>query len=459
MASLHVKVAGTIFTTDKDLLVTHSEYFRALFQSGMRESTQEEIQLHSLSAMGFLIMLRVLAGETPLLSCEEILQAVECAAFLQVELLTKHLVNIIDSDNCLVMYQAAATYGLLDLFHSSALYIRDIYELLEEDIRCLPTDLLEYVESLLPSTFVAVGSHTPTVKFLEDVTRMLFYLNEQDNQWESLGCIPDNASTFLAGVTTLNNKVFIVGGAFGANKKVVERSFCYDADNHSWSEFASPHQLRYEVTLVGHEQHLYAIGGEYERLPLASAEKYCLSTQSWSFVKDLPQPAAGPPAAKAMGRIFICLWKPLDTTIIYEYHILKNEWISVTSLRRTQSYGHCMVGHKDNLYIMRNGPSDDFLRCTIENFNLTTQQWTSLSGQYVNSKGALFTAVIRGDTVFTLNRALTLLYKVDNYTWRPIKEKAGFNRGGSLHTFFLRLPRKTQITANRSQRIPLHINP
>ncbi|XP_053321544.1 kelch repeat and BTB domain-containing protein 13 isoform X2 [Spea bombifrons] len=420
----------------------------------MKESTQDEIHLQNLGALGFLITLRVMEGERPLLTCDEIVQAVECAAFLHVEILTKHLVNLIDSENCLVLYQSASAYGLLDLFHAAALYIRDIYEYLEEELDFLPSDLLEYVDSLLPCKLVAVGAHTPALEFLQDVSRTMCYLNEKENCWESLGCIPDEASTFLAGVATLGNKVYIVGGARGANKKVVERSFCYDADNQSWSDFDSPHQLRYEVTLIGHEGHLYAIGGEYERVPIASVEKYCISSETWTFGKELPQSAAGPPATKAMGRIFICLWKPLDTTIIYEYETMKDDLIPVTSLKRVQSYGHCMVGHRDNLYIMRNGPSDDFLRCSIENFNLTTQQWTTLPGQYVNSKGALFTAVIRGDSVFTLNRALTLIYKVDNCTWKPTKEKAGFSKGGQLHTFFLRLPEKKELTVNQLNKMP-----
>ncbi|KAM9311935.1 kelch repeat and BTB domain-containing protein 13 [Gastrophryne carolinensis] len=454
MAKLYVTVEETVFTTDKDLLVKHSEYFRALFQSGMKESTQDEIHLHNLGAIGFLITLRVLEGERPLLNCEEILQAVECAAFLQVEILTKHLVSLIDSDNCLIMYQTAATYGPLELFHAAALYTCDIYEQLQDDILGLPPDLIEYLDSLTPSTFIAVGAHTPTIEFLEDASRTICYLDEKENQWQSLGCIPDEASTFLAGVTTLDNKVFIVGGARGANKQVVEKSFCYDAQCHSWSEFASPHQLRYEVTLVGHEGYLYAFGGEYEKIPVASVEKYSLTSQLWTFGKELVQAAARPPATKAMGRVFICLWKPQETTVIYEYDTHKDDLTFVSSIRRMQSYGHCMVGHRDNLYIMRNGPSDDFLRCAIEKFNLSTQQWTTLSGQFVNSKGSLFTSVIRGDTVFTLNRVMTLLYKVDAHNWKPIKEKTGFNKGGYVHTFFLRLPEKTKLLASKLYKNP-----
>uniref|UniRef100_A0A8C3XQP8 Kelch repeat and BTB domain containing 13 n=1 Tax=Chelydra serpentina TaxID=8475 RepID=A0A8C3XQP8_CHESE len=435
---VRIKVEEEFFATDKALLVEHSEYFRALFQSGMKESTQDEIQIRDLSAVGFLLMLRVLAGERPVLTCEENLKAVECAAFLQVKTMTKYLIHSINSDNCIVLYQAAAMFGLQDLFHSAALYIRDGYSDLEEYLDCLSADLLDYVDSLLPSTFVAVGAHTPTFEFLQDLSRTICYLDEDDNTWKTLSCLPLTASTFLAGMATLDNKIYIVGGVRGASKQIVDIGFCYDVDANSWGEFPSPQQLRYDLTLTGHEGYLYAIGGEFEKTLLKSVEKYDVSSNTWTFVADLPQPTAGAPCAQAMGRIFVCLWKPQDTTIIYEYEIQKDEWLPLSALKRPQSYGHCMVAHRDNLYIMRNGPSDDFLRCVIDCFNLTSLQWTALPGQYVNSKGALFTAVIRGDTVYTVNRMLTLLYSIEETTWRFKKEKAGFPRSGSLQTFLLR---------------------
>ncbi|XP_029430878.1 kelch repeat and BTB domain-containing protein 13 [Rhinatrema bivittatum] len=443
MAKVQIKVEEKLFAVEKTLLVRHSEYFRALFESGMRESTQDKLQIQGFTALGFLTMLRVLGGERPILNCEEILQAVECAAFLQVKALAKYLMNSINSDNCLVMFQAAATYGLLDLFHAAALFIRDIYSDFGDYLDCLPTDLVDYVESLLPSTFLAVGQHTPSFEFLEDYSRTICYLDEDANMWRTLGCLPEQASTFLAGVTTLDNKMYIVGGARGASKQVVDLSFCYDADSNSWSQFSSPQQLRYDISLIGHEGYLLAIGGEYNKISLNSVEKYNVSSGTWTFASDLPQPIAGAPCAKTMGRIFVCLWKPLDTTIIYEYESRKDMWLPIADLKRSQSYGHCMVAHRDDLYVMRNGPSDDFLHCIIECFNLSSQQWTALPGQYVNSKGALFTSVVRGDTVFTLNRMVTLIYSIEDKKWKPKKEKAGFPKGGSLHTFFLRLPKVT----------------
>uniref|UniRef100_G1NB79 Kelch repeat and BTB domain containing 13 n=1 Tax=Meleagris gallopavo TaxID=9103 RepID=G1NB79_MELGA len=281
---VRIRVEEQCFSVEKALLVESSEYFRALFRSGMRESTQEEIGLGGLSAAGFLAMLRVLAGERPALGGEETFQAVECAAFLQVKPLAKYLIHSIDSDNCLLLYHAAAVFGLLDLFHCAALYIRDSYAELEEHLGCLPADLLAYVQALLPSTFVAVGAHTPTFEFLEDLSRTICYLDEESNTWRTLSCLPLSASTFLAGMATMDNKIYIVGGVYGASKQVVESSFCYDADTDAWSEFPSPHQLRYDVRLVGHEGCLYAIGGEYEKISLKSVERYDVASNTWTFL-------------------------------------------------------------------------------------------------------------------------------------------------------------------------------
>ncbi|XP_028678587.1 kelch repeat and BTB domain-containing protein 13 [Erpetoichthys calabaricus] len=442
MTTLHIIVENVCFSVDRSLAVKGSEYFRALFQSGMRECQQKEISLQGLTASSFNIMLRVLRGERPLLNCEEIVEAVECAAFLQVETLEQHLSNIINSTNCLVMCHSASVYGLLNLYHTSALFIRDMYLDLKESLECMPEDVVDYIESLSPSTFVAVVAHSPSLEFLQDFSRTICYLDEDEKTWKTLTELPVDVSTFLAGITVLDNKLYIVGGVYGASKKAVEYSFCYDVDSNTWSKFSNPQQLRYNLTLTGKEGYLYAIGGEYEKTVISSVEKYDISKGTWSFCSHLPQPAAGAACAQAMSRIFLCLWKPLDTTDIYEYKPRNDSWTLITTLIRQQSYGHCMVAHRDNLYVMRNGPSDDFLRCMIDCFNITTNNWTALAGQYVNSKGALFTASVKGDWVFTVNRMLTLVYSIEENKWKPKKEMKGYPRGGSIQTCFLRLPQR-----------------
>ncbi|KAJ8386559.1 hypothetical protein AAFF_G00168850 [Aldrovandia affinis] len=451
--ALRVRVEDSVFAVDRALLTHNCEYFRALFRSGMRECREEEVHLRGLRACGFLVTLAVLRGERPALSADQIVAAIECAAFLQVGLLTAHLADIVSSDNCLLMYHAAAVFGLLELHHRAALFICDMYDdLREEAARGLPRELLRYVESLTPNSFVAVGTHSPAVDLLHDSCRTLCYLDEGEKDWKYLTNLPTDASTSMAGLTVLSNKLYIVGGVRGVSKQVVESCFCYDALTNEWTTFASPHQPRYNFTLVGHEDRLYAIGGEYRRAITSSVEAYDIATGAWSFLCQTPRPVADAARAKAMSRIFVCFWLPMETTDIYEYVPGRDEWVLITTLVRTQSYGHCMVAHRDNLYVMRNGPTDDFLRCLMDCYNITTGQWTALPGRYINSKGALFTAVVRGDSAFTVNRMLTLEYAIGGGTWKPRREIKGFPRSGSVWTFLLRLPKTRKGTAERGVR-------
>lgn len=442
-AKLTVVVGDTHFSEEKTLLVQSCDYFQALYRSGMKECWQEEIHLKCLHARGFLITLSVLRGEALVLDADDIVEAIECAAFLQAGILTKHLIDLIDSDNCLLMYHTAATFGLMDLYHAAALFIRDVYAELEADVRkALPPELICYVESLPQSVFVAVGAHVTcgADETVHAACRTICYLDETVNDWKVLTDLPLEASTSMAGVTVLDNKLYIVGGVHRAHKQVVDSCFCYTVEDNSWSRIVSPAQLRYNLSLVGVDGRLYAMGGEYAGTLMSSVETYEAKSGRWEFAAHLPRPAAGAACTTTMGRVFVCLWKPLETTEIYEYISERNEWVLVTTLIRYQSYGHCVVGHRDNLYVMRNGPSDDFLRCLMDCYNLSSGQWSSLPGHFANSKGSLFTAVIRGDSVLTLNRTMTLEYSIISNTWKPRRQMKGFPRSGSVWTFLLRLP-------------------
>ncbi|XP_077374096.1 LOW QUALITY PROTEIN: kelch repeat and BTB domain-containing protein 13-like [Festucalex cinctus] len=443
VARLTVVVEDTRFSEEKTLLVQSCDYFGALYRSGMRECRQEEIRLQCLRARGFFIALAVVRGEAPRLDADDIVEAIQCAAFLQAAPLTRHLVELLDSDNCLLMFHTAATFGLLELYRAAALYIRNMYDDVEAEVRrTLPPELISFVESLRPSAFAAVGAHVTcgASESVHAASRTVCYLDESGNTWKTLTDLPLEASTSMAGVTVLDNKLYVVGGVRGVYKDVVDASFCYDADENIWSEMAGPSQPRFNFSLVGQDGRLYAIGGEYERTVMSSVEILDVRNGGWSFAAHLPRPAAGVACAKATGRIFACLWRPMETSEIHEFVPSTDEWRLVTSLIRRQSYGHCMVGHRDDLYVMRNGPSDDFLRCMMDCYNLSTGQWTALPGHFANSKGSLFTAVVRSDSVFTLNRSATLEYVVHQKTWKPRRQMKGFPRSGSVWTFLLRLP-------------------
>lgn len=144
-SSLKVHISDSSFVVAKPLVAENCDYFRALFASGMTESRQEEVHLQCVGAQGFLAMLQVLDGGRPVLNGDQIVEAIACAAFLQVPALTRYLINSVNSDNCLLMYHTAATYGLWELAQTSASFIRDMYADLKEELEALPSGLADHV--------------------------------------------------------------------------------------------------------------------------------------------------------------------------------------------------------------------------------------------------------------------------------------------------------------------------
>lgn len=457
---LRVRVEESVFTIDRVVLGQNCEYFRALFRSGMKDSQLNEFHLQGgLKARGFLIAMAVSRGERPAIQDpDEIVEAAECAAFLQVDILVQHLIDLLDTDNCILLYHTASVYGLWRLFQSAAVFIRDAYTDLQDIVKALPEELICYVESLSPTSFVSLGTHSPSMKMLQDCYRTVFYLDEEPGTWKYLTDLPTDASTSMAGVAIVGNRLYIVGGVRGVSKETVDLSFCYDTETNTWSVFDGPQQSRYNFTLVGQDGHLYAIGGEFDKKIMSSVEACDVSTGVWTFCKNAPRSVAAPASAVARRRIFVCFWKSPDTTDIYEYAPKNDEWTLVTTMVKPQSYGHCMVAHGDNLYVMRNGPCDDFLRCLMDCYNITTGQWTAMPGHYVNSRGALFTAMVRGNSAFTVNRNLTLEYVICGDKWKPRRQMTGFPKSGSLWTCLLRLPKNKDTQEERDAEEALEMN-
>ncbi|KAK7891300.1 hypothetical protein WMY93_023263 [Mugilogobius chulae] len=299
-SKLTVVVGDSCFLEEKTLLIQSCDYFRALYRSGMKECYQEKIQLHCLQARGFVIALAVLRGDRPILDADDIVEAIECASFLQISPLTKYLSDIINSDNCLLVCHTASTYGLMELYYKAAQFVRDTYNDLALELRkTLPTELVSYIESLTPSTFIAVGAHVTCAdeKTIHAASRTVCYLDEIANRWEVLTDLPLAASTSLAGVTVLDNMLYIVGGVHGVRKEVVDVSFCFDVAKNTWNEIASPNQLRYNFSLIGLDGKLYAIGGEYNRVAMSSVESYNVDKNTWSLLLiylDLEQELRAP---------------------------------------------------------------------------------------------------------------------------------------------------------------------
>lgn len=254
---VRVRVEQSWFTVERALLASSSNYFCALFHSGMVESHRDELHLKGgVRARGFLIALAICRGEIPTITePDELVEAVECAAFLQVPCLVQHLCDIIDSDNCLLLYHAASIFGVQALFHRAALFLCDAFDDLKEAAEStIPEELIEYSQSLSPTSYIAIGTHSPSMELLHDSFRVVCYLDEKEGEWKHLTNLPTLCSTSMAGVAVLDNRLYIVGGVYGYGKDTVDASFCYNPESGVWTALPGPQQPRYDFTLLGHDR-------------------------------------------------------------------------------------------------------------------------------------------------------------------------------------------------------------
>uniref|UniRef100_A0A8C4QG30 Kelch repeat and BTB domain containing 13a n=1 Tax=Eptatretus burgeri TaxID=7764 RepID=A0A8C4QG30_EPTBU len=437
-----VLVDGRQFELDRWFLASNSEYFRALFDSGMRESQGVGMELLEVTEQGFSAMLDVLYRCYPKIVEGNLEDVVHAASFLQVKALVEYLTFILSSDNCVDMLITANVYGVFELKNAAAMFIKNVIKnrRVSQDLMRLSPELMTFIRQLKPERFAAVASYCPSTPFLEDHARAVYALDEERNDWHLLTRLPPAASTALAGVAVLGGRLYIVGGIQSPKNQPVEETFRFDPQKDSWEVLNGLHQPRYNLSLLPYGNSLLAIGGRYGHQQLTTVECFQESSATWSFCPELPRAAAGAACATAMGRAFVALWKPLDVTTIYEFTVTCGGWGIVSTLSRSQSYGHCMLGHRHTLFLIRNGPSDDFLHCEIDSFCLATGVWTTLRGQYINGKGALFAATIKGDYVYAVNRVMTLPYAIESTHWMPLPALAGFPRGGTIHSFVLHSP-------------------
>ncbi|XP_035668845.1 kelch repeat and BTB domain-containing protein 13-like [Branchiostoma floridae] len=437
------------FRTHKDLLATESDYFRAMFESGMRECKQEEVDLEGFSGRVFELLLDFLY--TGKLSVKKIMieALLAHASFLQMRSVMEHIKYRLDNENCMEVLTYSEVYGVSDLEDSAYRFLKDHFKNGEDILGKLKYEQQERFKGQLRRYLVGVGTHAVDVTSLyDDQYRLIQYFDEDKDTWEKLTALPSDCSTISSGIAVLNNKLYITGGQADFHKVISQfpamqdKAFCYDPAADSWSEITPMHQQRKSFSLVALDGKLYAIGGRFGDYALQTVEVYNPRTDTWDFVSPLPYASSDHAATTCAGHIYVCVWHPPNTTDIYRYSPRTDRWEMKATLRRTHSYGHCMVSYRDVLYVIRNGPDADFLRCEIDCFNVTTNQWSSLKGHYINRRGCLFKSAIIGNTVYTVNKLMTLPYTIDNEQWVCQPSKAGFPRSGTTNCFTLCLPKK-----------------
>ncbi|XP_015683445.1 kelch-like protein 42 [Protobothrops mucrosquamatus] len=413
-------------------LVEQSDYFQALYRSGMREAAAEAEEAAEaaggarlavqrlrggLSAAGLARVLRFVetarleeeAGE------EALAELVEAASFLQVRPLLHLLSSRLRLPNCLHLHHLAQVYGLAELAHACLDFMAGrLHQLLAQPEDCplhlLPTGLAQQLRQhrhrgrpalLLLGAFL---DRPPLLRYQED-----------ERRWEPLPPAELPAQLLQVrgfGSATLDDYLFVAGG-YRPGSQEIAAAHRYNPWLKEWRPLASLNQKRANFKLLAVSGKLYAVGGQ----SLSSVECYNPEQDWWTFVAPLPAPLVEFSACECKEKIYVMGgYTPRDRNLnIWEYCPVSDKWTNFetcgTHLRKQQ-----MLSVEETIYIVggcshdldsktRSGQNEAML--TVQSYNVVTKEWLYLK-ENTSKSGLNLTCTLHNDGIYILSRDITL---------------------------------------------------
>lgn len=240
------------YNVNKGKLIEKSDYFRALYSSGMRESREDSVQLQGLSVPGLELVLEFINTSKVKVVNETLEDLIETASFLQVTSILKLLSSEIRQENCVELYSLSEVYGTHDLRNACLRYMSCHYHpmLRRPEFSDLPVALRHQVREMRmkgTATLVAIGLFTCLALDLPDQDEpwsMLRY-GEVEQRWKPLANnLPsDMVNVRGYGSAVLDNYLFIVGG-YRMTSQEISAAHCYNPCRNEWNQVAPLNQKR-----------------------------------------------------------------------------------------------------------------------------------------------------------------------------------------------------------------------
>ncbi|XP_041072444.1 kelch-like protein 42 [Carcharodon carcharias] len=404
------------YNVSKSKLIEKSDYFRALYNSGMKESEEDSVQLQGLSAHGLELVIEFINTSKVHFDNETLEDLVETASFLQVTSILKLLLSEVKVDNCVELYKLSEMYGISDLMNASLRFMVCHYHpmLRRQEFRHLPNTLHQQIREMRlkgTAVLVAVGDFfSSTLDQAPNESWSMLRYDEIAQRWLPLpnSLPPDMVNVRGYGSIVLNNYLFIVGG-YRMTSQEIAAAHCYNPCKNEWNRIAPMNQKRSNFKLLAVSEKLYAVGGQ----SLCNVECYNPEMDWWSFVASMPDPLVEFSACECKGMIYVMGgYTTRDRNMnILRYCPTSDAWTVLEScevhIRKQQ-----MVSVEDTIYLVggcihekggsrKGSHAEDML--TVQSYNVTTREWLHLK-ENTSKSGLNLTCTLHNDGIYIISR-------------------------------------------------------
>ncbi|XP_078594445.1 kelch-like protein 26 [Branchiostoma floridae x Branchiostoma japonicum] len=422
---LEVKVEDCTFHVHKTVLMETSDYFRAMLESGMRESQENSVQLHGFAAETFQVVLDFLYESKPVKMDDKLAGVLEIAQFLQMAPILDYIKSKLSCENCVHLYMLADTYAISDLKEAAAHLMGDNY------LKFLRSEVFEELreeqrEEVRKTRFrhqkFLCGVNTGYVTWPETGPREFMHYDHFKDVWKTFTENPEQACARGWGVAVLDNYIYVIGGygkpRFGhpsgiAVRDVLSESFCYDPIQNKWFQIRSLSEARAYFGTVAHDRSVYAIGGFQYDYTVKTMERYIPEQDRWEFRRSLPGDWTNYDlAVVCKGDIYInSEEEKMEKFALLKYTSNNNQWEILSPLPRKRDK-NSMVAVGETIYLLGG------LVPGVDCFNVTTKQWSSLAAHPATEAVEFEKGCTEMDgTIYVLNSDDMACYTIEAQTW------------------------------------------
>ncbi|KAI2652093.1 hypothetical protein H4Q32_014928 [Labeo rohita] len=188
-----------------------------------------------------------------------------------------------------------------------------------------------------------------------------------------------------AGVCSLNNKLYVVGGSDPCGQKGLKNCDVFDPVSKAWTSCAPLNIRRHQAAVCELDGFMYVIGGAESWNCLNSVERYNPENNTWTLVAPMNIARRGAGVAVYEGKLFVVGGFDGSHALrcVEMYDPARNEWRMLGSMNSPRSNaGAAVLG--DIIYAVGGFDGNDFLN-SVEAYNPKTDEWSPCADAFTDS--------------------------------------------------------------------------